>query len=44
METFFDKKDIRYAMIGSGSWATALIKLLLNHQPSIEWFIRNKRI
>lgn len=43
METFFDKKDIRYAMIGSGSWATALIKLLLNHQPSIEWFIRNKK-
>lgn len=43
METIFDKKGIRYAMIGSGSWATALVKLLLNHQPSIEWYIRNKK-
>lgn len=43
MLTFFDNPNLRYAMIGSGSWATALVKLLLNHQQSIEWFVRNPR-
>ncbi len=28
-------------MVGSGSWATALIKLLLNHQESIYWYLRD---
>ena len=34
---------MRYAMIGSGSWATALVKLLLNHQEEISWHIRDKK-
>ena len=45
-ETFFEKnkgKELRVAMVGSGSWATALVKLLLNHQESIGWFIRNQK-
>lgn len=43
MKTFFERKNLRYAMVGSGSWATALIKLLLNHQESIGWYLRDEK-
>ena len=43
MITFFERENLRYAMIGSGSWATALVKLLLNHQQSISWFMRSQK-
>ena len=43
MKTFFERPNLRYAMVGSGSWATALIKLLLNHQESIYWYLRDEK-
>jgi glycerol-3-phosphate dehydrogenase (NAD(P)+) len=34
----------RVAVLGGGSWATALVKLLLNNLPHINWYIRSEYI
>lgn len=34
----------RCAMIGYGSWATALAKVLTENEPSIGWYVRNPEV
>ena len=54
MPTFTDKlcgvmsykieTNARCAVIGSGSWATALVKILLESEQSVGWYIREPEI
>ena len=32
---------MRFGMVGSGSWGTALVKILTDNQRSLNWWIRN---
>ena len=36
------KKKFKYGVIGSGSWATAIIKILSENLQEINWYVRNK--
>lgn len=40
-QRFFDT-SLRFCMLGSGSWATALMKLLLNKQSGVTWYTRSQ--
>ncbi len=35
------KKDLKFAVLGGGSWATALVKMLTENQEQVGWYMRN---
>lgn len=36
--------DARYAVIGYGSWATAIAGMLTKNHISVEWYVRNREV
>ncbi len=36
------KENARYTVLGSGSWATAITKLLTNNLPNVGWYVREQ--
>ena len=38
------KPDARCAVIGAGSWATAIVKILLENERTVSWYIREAEI
>ena len=32
----------RYTVLGGGSWATAIVKILTENLPQITWYMRNE--
>ncbi|MDR0419604.1 MAG: NAD(P)H-dependent glycerol-3-phosphate dehydrogenase [Prevotellaceae bacterium] len=36
------KSDARYVVLGSGSWATAITKLLTNNLSKVGWYVRER--
>jgi glycerol-3-phosphate dehydrogenase (NAD(P)+) len=35
-----EQKKLRFAVLGGGSWATAIAKILLLNEPQINWYMR----
>lgn len=39
--TFGRMSEVKYAVVGGGSWATALVKLLSNNSSEVHWWLRS---
>ncbi len=40
-EEQFMKKDVRFAVMGGGSWATAIVKMLTENLSDVIWYMRS---
>jgi hypothetical protein len=37
------KRKLSVAVLGGGSWATAIVKLLTNNKRKVGWYVRSLR-
>jgi len=35
--------ELKYAVFGSGSWATAIVKMLCENLDEVGWYVRNNK-